>query len=123
MGKQARTKRHLEKMKARRSEKQQKNALYASLAGKSPKKGAGAIKRGGIKIRDPKCKNIGDLRSHPEMGVTVMDLYIEERLRVRLTNIRTKQYTGRYKGVMKRALMDIRDNTDEHVNRVVQKHL
>lgn len=88
MGKTAKGLRHVKKMQERRAEKHRKAALYASLAGSGSgkKRGAGKGQKKSFRVRDPNCRNIGDILSHPETEESVLRLY------------RLGQYRGRYKG-------------------------
>jgi len=99
MGKRAKSIRHVEKMRKRREEKAKRSALYASQAGTGKSRRANSsTKKSHLRKRDDNCKNIGDLRSHPEMAPTVFRLWqrggnpLEGGLRF--------QYQGRYKGLM-----------------------
>lgn len=68
MGKKAKSIRHALKMAARRKDKLARNLAYASMAekGDNSKTKHKKYVKPLIRVRDPRCKNIGDILSFPE---------------------------------------------------------
>lgn len=83
--------RSIEKSKQRRKDKEQRAVSYLAMAqsGDNTKRKKGnATGNAGLRQRDESCKNIGDLKSHPQMLDSAIALFIKG------------EYTGHYKGYL-----------------------
>lgn len=73
MGKRAKSKRHVEKMKARRAAKAQKAALYASQGGRSKRsQRRRKATQKNLRTADPYCVNIADINHHPDLNMSYL---------------------------------------------------
>lgn len=115
MGKAGKARRSLEKKSKKRAQKNAQQAQYAKWAAEGrnskSKRFLSSTKKNGrrMSVRDPACKNIGDLVSHPEMIGDVARLHHTDRVqRIYRTYMGlpvTRQYQGKYKGLMRNRIV------------------